>query len=118
MKYQPKLSIIRSLLFTYSFENYDDVERELFITSKNINSNKELSELFDGLTKPDFISFEPARRKWYIDTLNHFLSTDEDFESVFHFFDTYFDDEIIDKRQFMHVLLECLERYEAEIDEK
>ncbi|WP_338490461.1 hypothetical protein VRB78_08915 [Pseudomonas trivialis] len=118
MIYQPKLSILRSLLFTYSIENYDDIERESFITSKNINNNKELSELFDELTKPEFRSYDPTHRKWYIDTLQHLLNSDEDFESVFYLFDTYFDDEIIDKRQFMHVLLECLERYEAEIGEK
>lgn len=114
MKHPPKLSILRSLLFTYNIENYDDPERESFIVSKNINNNRELSELFDELTKPEYLSYRPEERQWYIDTLQHFLETEESFESVFYLFDTYFDEEIIDNRQFMRILLECLIRYQAE----
>jgi hypothetical protein len=57
MKYHPKLSILRSLLFTYNIENLDDSEREIFIASKNINNDEELIELFDQLTKPDFLTY-------------------------------------------------------------
>jgi len=117
MKRPPKLSILRSLLFTYCIENYDDPERETFIVSKNINDEKELSELFDGLTKPEYLSYKPEERQWYIDTLNHFLDTSENFESVFYLFDTYFDDEIADKRKFMTTLLKCLTRYQTELQE-
>lgn len=117
MKYQPKLSILRSLLFTYSIENLDDPEREIFIASKNVNNDKELVELFNKLTKPEFISYGHDERQWHIDTIRHFLETDEDFESVFYLFDTYFDDEIIDKRRFMKVLLDCLKLYEIEASE-
>lgn len=111
MKLTPKLSIIKSLLFTYSIENYDDPERERFIASKNINDEKELTELFDKLTKPEFLSYRPKERQWHIDTLHHYLDTDENFESVFYFLDTYFDYEITNHRQFMKVLLRCLEHY-------
>ncbi|UNM22018.1 hypothetical protein K0P33_11390 [Pseudomonas sp. ArH3a] len=117
MKRPPKLSILRSLLFTYCIENYDDPDRECFIVSKDINDEKELSELFDGLTKPEYLSYKPEDRQWYVDTLSRFLDADEDFESVFYLFDTYFNDEIFDKRQFMKVLLECLKRYNLEITE-
>ncbi|MGE1153189.1 hypothetical protein [Pseudomonas kitaguniensis] len=115
MKRLPDLSILRSLLFTYNIENYNDLERESFIVSKNINDDKELSELFEKLTKPEYISYKPEVRHWYIATLQHFLNTDESFDSVFYHFDTYFDDEILDKRQFMKVLLDCLNRYQNEL---
>ena len=117
MRHKPRLSILRSLLFTYNIENLDDHERENFITSKNINDEKELSELFDELTKPEFASYGYLERKWHIDTIDYFLRTDESFESVFHNFDTYFDDEIFDKRNFMKVLLDCLIKYNEEIKE-
>jgi hypothetical protein len=114
MKLTPKLSIIRSLLFTYDIENTEDIERESLIVSKNVNDDNELTELFDELTKPEFISYKNEERQWHIDTLTHFLKTDENFDSVFYLFDTYFDDEIVDQRQFMKTLLECLMRYHAE----
>ncbi|XVO89294.1 hypothetical protein ACQ9Y2_09635 [Pseudomonas palleroniana] len=117
MKLRPKLSIIQSLLFTYSIENFDDLDRESYITSKNINDETELSELFDKLTKPEFTSYKRRERQWHIDTLRHFLNTDENFNSVFYLFDTYFNDEIIDNRKFMEVLLKCLERYEVELNQ-
>ncbi|QJI29770.1 hypothetical protein HKK55_13945 [Pseudomonas sp. ADAK18] len=114
MKFSPSLSITRSLLFTYCIENIDDVEREAFIVSKNINDDKELSELFDKLTKPVFLSYKIDERQWHIDTLQHFLKVNDSFDSVFYLFDTYFDDEIVDQRQFMRILLGCLIRYHAE----
>ncbi|AVE04323.1 hypothetical protein CYL20_07120 [Pseudomonas palleroniana] len=115
MKLNPKLSIIQSLLFTYSIENYDDPKRESFIASKNINDATELCELFDKLTKPEFTSYKREERQWHIDTLRHFLETEENFNSVFYLFDTYFNDEIMDNRAFMKTLLKCLERYESEL---
>ncbi|MCM2361455.1 hypothetical protein [Pseudomonas sp. SR18] len=115
MKYHPKLSILRSLLFTYSIENFDDPEREIFIASKNINDDKELADLFDELTKPEFIKYTREEREWHINTIQNSLSADEKFESVFYLFDTYFNDEITDKRQFMKILLDCLCRYNVEI---
>lgn len=117
MKHKPRLSILRSLLFTYNIENLDDYKREIFITSKNVNDDKELSELFDRLTKPEFASYGDVERKWHIDTIDYFLKTNESFESVFHDFDTYFDDEIVDKRKFMKVLLNQLIKYNEEIIE-
>jgi len=82
MRHKPRLSILRSLLFTYNIENLDDHERENFITSKNVNDEKELSELFDELTKPEFASYGYLERKWHIDTIDYFLRTDESFESI------------------------------------
>lgn len=116
MDLKPKLSIIRSLLFTYDIENAKDIERETLIISKNVNDDKELAGLFDELTKPEFVLYGVEERQWYIDTLKYFLGTGDSFDSVFYLFDNYFDDEIIDKRQFMKVLLECLVRYQAEAD--
>jgi len=114
MKLLPKLSIIRSLLFTYGFDNFDDPERERFIVSKNVNDDRGLSELFDELTKPEFLFYKQEERGWYINTLEYFLKADESFDSIFYLFDTYFDDEVIDQRQFMRILLECLTRYHGE----
>ena len=118
MKLKPKLSIIRSLLFTYNIENTKDLEREEVIVSKDVNDDKQLAELFDELTKPEYMSYDNEERQWYIDTLNHYLNTDETFDSVFYLFDTYFDDEISDQRQFMKILLKCLTKYQAEATEK
>ncbi len=118
MKYPPKLSIIKSLLFTYCIENYDDPARESVIVSKNINDDKQLTELFDTLTKPEYLLYKTEERQWHIDTIQYFLDRDDNFESVFYLFDTYFDDEIIDKRQFMKVLLQCLIRYQTEASEE
>ncbi len=114
MKRQPKLTILRGLLFTYCIENTTDVEREGIIVSKDVNNPKELAELFDALTKSEYFSYREDEQQWYIDTLEYFLSTDEDFESVFYLFDTYFEDEILDKRAFMAVLLERLKSYMSE----
>lgn len=114
MKLKPCLSITQGLLFTYCIENSKNQERELFIASKNINDKEELKELFDTLTKPEFMLYQQQERQWHIDTLQHFLKTEESFESVFYLFDTYFEDEILDKREFMKVLFECLVHYDTE----
>jgi hypothetical protein len=73
MKLTPELSILKSLLFTYSIENYDDSERERFIASKKINNETELAELFEKLTKPQFISYKLEIQQWHIETLQHYL---------------------------------------------
>lgn len=117
MKLKPNLSILQGLLFTYCIENTRDVDREELITSINVNHHEELTWLFDELTKPEFMKYRQDEREWYINTLQHFLSTGESFESIFYLFDTYFDDEIIDKRQFMKTLLDCLSRYNLDIVE-
>lgn len=114
MKRQPKLSILRSLLFTYDIENTKDVEREEIIVSKNVNNRQELCELFDNLTKPEFFTYTKEEQQWFIDTISHYLSINDTFDSVFYLFDTYFEDKIIDQRHFMKVLLECLVRYQVE----
>lgn len=111
MKKRPDLAILRGLLFTYNIENTQDLAREEIITSKDVNSDAELSELFDALTKLEFLSYQRDEQQWFIDTLQHYLATDENFESTFYLLDTYFEDEINDKRQFMKVLLECLKKY-------
>lgn len=114
MKKGPSLEILKGLLFTYNIENTEDREREEIIVSKDINNETELSELFDTLTKPEFLSYRKDEQEWFIDTLQHYLSTDENFESVFYLFDTYFEQEINNKRQFMKVLLNCLKSYNNE----
>ena len=114
---KPSLPILRGLLFTYCIENTKNLEREEIISSKNINDESELSELFHTLTKPEFLSYLEDEQKWFIETIEHYLSTDESFESVFHLFDTYFEDKIIDKRRFIKVLLDCLKLYEIEASE-
>ncbi|RQO49491.1 hypothetical protein [Pseudomonas sp. KBW05] len=111
MKKGPNLEILKGLLFTYSIENTEDREREEIIVSKDINNKTELSELFDTLTKPEFLSYRKDEQEWFIDTLQHYLSTDENFESVFYLLDTYFEQEINNKREFMKVLLNCLKSY-------
>jgi len=114
MNKKPDLEILQGLLFTYSIENTKNLEREEIIASKNINNETELSELFDELTKPDFLSYREDEQEWLIETIQHFLSANDDFESVFYLFDTYFEDSITDKRSFMKTLLNCLKKYQED----
>lgn len=59
--------------------------RERFIVSKNVNDDRGLSELFDELTKPEFLFYKQEERGWYINTLEYFLKADESFDSIFIF---------------------------------
>lgn len=111
MKNKPSLSIIHGLLFTYNIENTDDLEREKFIASKNINSEKELIALFDRLTKPEFLDYTSDEQEWFIATLTHFLAINESFDTVFKNMETYFSSPIINQRKFMQVLLTRLKHY-------
>lgn len=58
--------------------------------------------------------YKHDERHWHIETLEHFLATEENFESVFYLFDTHFNDEILEKRKFMKTLLESLLIYDKE----
>lgn len=111
MKKKPSLAILKGLLFTYSTENTKDLEREEIIASKNINNKADLAELFDILTKPEFLLYKKDEQLWFIETIEHYLSINEDFEAVFYLFDTYFEDDISDKKDFMRVLLKRLKNY-------
>lgn len=111
MKKNPSMSIIRGLLFTYDIENTDDLERECLISSKNINNEKELTELFDELTKPDFLSYTKPEQEWFIDSIEHFLSTEDSFDAVFKTMATYFSEPVIDQKKFMQTLLSRLKHY-------
>ena len=114
MKLKPSTSTIQGLLFTYCVENAKNPDREELIATTNINDDGELENLFNKLTKPEFVRYKSDERQRHIETLKYFLETDENFESVFYLFDTFFDDEIINKRHFMKVLLECIQRYHLE----
>ena len=111
MKKKPTIEILQGLLFTYSTENTKDLVREEIIASKNINNEIELTELFNMLTRAEFLSYQEDERLWIIETIEHYLSTEETFEAVFYLFDTYFEDDIVDKRAFMRTLLICLKKY-------
>lgn len=111
MKNKPNMSIIRGLLFTYDIENTDDLEREILIASKDINNDKELSELFDELTKPEFLAYTKAEQDWFINSVEHYLAINDNFDDVFKTMTTYFNAPVNDQRNFMKVLLACLKKY-------
>jgi hypothetical protein len=111
MKRKPSMSIIRGLLFTYDIENTDDLERECLIASKNINNEKELIELFDELTKPEFLSYTKSEQEWFIESIEHYLAIDDNFDAAFKTMATYFSEPVTDQQAFMSVLLECLKQY-------
>lgn len=111
MKNPPSMSIIRGLLFTYDIENTDDLERESFISSKDINNEKELAELFDKLTRPDFLSYTLPEQEWFIESIEYFLAADDSFDSVFKTMATYFSEPVIDQKKFMQTLLSRLKHY-------
>ncbi|WDU65737.1 hypothetical protein LRS56_12640 [Pseudomonas poae] len=106
---------MQRLLFTYSIENTRNLEREEIIASKNINNETELSELFDTLTKSEFLSYGEDEQIWLIETIEYYLSIDDDFKSVFNLFNTYFEADIIDKKIFMKVLLRRLKNYRPKV---
>ncbi|AJP52815.1 hypothetical protein [Pseudomonas simiae] len=114
MKLKPSTSITQGLLFTYCVENAKNPAREELIAATNINNDKELENLFNKLTKPEFVRYKVDERQRHVENLEYLLQTDEDFESVFYLFDTHFEDEITDKRRFMKVLLKCLKKYHKE----
>ncbi|MCF5669190.1 MULTISPECIES: hypothetical protein [Pseudomonas fluorescens group] len=111
MKKKPDMSIIRGLLFTYDIENTDNLERERLIASKNINKERELIELFDELTKPDFLDYTRSEQEWFIASITHFLAANDSFDAVFKSMATYFSAPVIDQKKFMQVLLTCLIQY-------
>ncbi|MFB3306010.1 hypothetical protein [Pseudomonas sp. AMR01] len=111
MKNKPSISIIRGLLFTYDIENTDDVEREALISSINVNNEKELSELFDKLTQPEFLSYTKAEQEWFIDSIEYYLSVNDNFDAVFKTMATYFSTPINNQKNFMLTFLGCLKKY-------
>ncbi|QGA51508.1 hypothetical protein [Pseudomonas brassicacearum] len=102
------------LLFVFSIENTHDVAREEVITSKNVNDDEELGQLFDLLIRPEFLFHSQKEQVLLINTLSYFLENGDSFDRVFLNLDTYFDDVVNDQRQFMRVLLASLMRYQAE----
>ena len=116
MKKKPSMSIIRGLLFTYDIENTDDLERESLICSKDINNEKDLNELLDELTKPEFLSYTKSEQEWFIDSIEHYLSINDSFDAVFKTMTTYFPKPVSDQQNFMQTLLKKLKQY-ANIDQ-
>ena len=114
MKRKPEYFVLRGLLFLFDIENTHDDAREKIIVSKDVNDKKELTELFDILMKPEFLSYSFDEREWCINTLKHYLETGDSFDAVFTKITTYFDDDVEDQRQFMQVLLSCLLRYQID----
>ena len=114
MKASYSIDDIRGLLFVFDIENTDDEEREEVIASKNVNDDGELSALFDILIKPEFFVYREKEQKFLINTIEHFIDLDDDFDRVFKKMTTYFDDEVIDQRRFMVILLRCLQRYQRD----
>ncbi|MFJ4250281.1 hypothetical protein [Pseudomonas sp. NPDC089741] len=102
---------IKNLLFVFDIENAPDVERERLIVEKNVNDSRQLIELFDTLLKPEFYEYTDAEQESLINTLDHFLKVDDNFDRVFNRMTTYFDDDVTDRPGFMKVLLECLTKY-------
>ena len=111
MKKKPSMSIIRGLLFTYDIENTDDLERESLISSKDINNEKELTELLDELTKPEFLSYTKSEQEWFIGSVEYYLSINDNFDAVFKTMATYFSEPVIDQQKFMQTLLNRLRQY-------
>jgi hypothetical protein len=116
MKPKPSMVVLRSLLFVFDIENTRNEEREEIIVSKDVNDDRELTELFDILLRPDFYVYRQDERQWFIDTLEYYLDAGDSFDEVFTRIDTYFDSEVEDQRRFMQVLLGCLRRYQSERD--
>ncbi|MFT0476733.1 hypothetical protein ACMSI6_22850 [Pseudomonas antarctica] len=105
------MEIIRGLLFTYDIENTDNLEREKLISSKNPNNEKELIEIFDALTKPEFLDYTALEQKWFISSIKHYLSNNDNFDAIFKTMATYFNPPITHQQSFMQTLLSRLKKY-------
>ncbi|WP_247842978.1 hypothetical protein [Pseudomonas sp. MWU12-3103b] len=114
MKNKYKIVDIKNLLFVFDIENTRSDEREKVIVSKDVNNDKELAELFDALLKPEFLDYTTQEQVSLTETVAHFLNEDDNFDRVFGRMTTYFDEDVIDQRRFMQVLLSCLRRYQLE----
>ncbi|MDL5602213.1 hypothetical protein QS468_56540 [Bacillus subtilis] len=114
MKVSYEIVDIKNLLFVFDIENTRDEEREKIIVSKNVNDDVELSELFDALLKSEFLDYTPREQVSLTDTIAHFLKEGDSFDRVFGRMTTYFDDDVLDQRRFMQVLLKCLVKYQLE----
>jgi hypothetical protein len=114
MKSKPSMMTLRGLLFVFDIENTQDPKREEIIVSKNINVDAELVELFDALIRPRFSIYQSGGKKKIIDAITYYLAVGDDFDELFRYMDTYFDQGIEDQLHFMKVLLGCLERYQLE----
>jgi hypothetical protein len=114
MKNKYKIVDIKNLLFVFDIENTRSDEREKVIVSKDVNNDKELAELFDALLKSEFLDYTTQERVSLTETVAHFLNEDDNFDRVFGRMTTYFDEDVIDQRRFMQVLLSCLRRYQLE----
>lgn len=114
MKNKYKIVDIKNLLFVFDIENTRSDEREKVIVSKDVNNDKELAELFDALLKSEFLDYTTQEQVSLTETVAHFLNEDDNFDRVFGRMTTYFDEDVIDQRRFMQVLLSCLRRYQLE----
>jgi len=70
--------------------------------------------LFDALLKSEFLDYTPREQVSLTDTIAHFLKEGDSFDRVFGQMTTYFDDDVLDQRRFMQVLLKCLVKYQLE----
>ncbi|AXP04689.1 hypothetical protein DZG01_17595 [Pseudomonas fluorescens] len=102
------------LLFVFNIENTRDEAREELIVSKDVNDDEELAQLFDALVRPEFFYYNLKERDVLVRTVRHFLESGDNFDYVFSNMVAYFDDDVKDQRRFMKVLLNCLEKYQAE----
>jgi hypothetical protein len=114
MKKTYEIVDIKNLLFVFDIENTTDVERERLIVEKNVNDSRQLKELFDTVLRPEFCEYTDAEQESLINTVEHFLERNDNFDRVFNRMTTYFDEEITDRSSFMRLLLECLTRYRDE----
>ena len=111
MKRTQSMSTIRGLLFTYDIENADDLERENLISSKNINNKKELIELFDELTKSEFLSYIKPEQERLIESIEYYLAIKDNFDAALNTMTTYFSTPVTDQQAFMRTLLDRLKQY-------
>jgi len=60
------------------------------------------------------LDYTPREQVSLTDTIAHFLKEGDSFDRVFGQMTTYFDDDVLDQRRFMQVLLKCLVKYQLE----
>lgn len=66
------------------------------------------------MLRPEFFAYAMRERESLINTVAHFLDINDSFDRVFDKMTTYFDDEVVDQREFMKILLVCLRRYQQD----
>ncbi|MBC3207997.1 hypothetical protein HU755_14440 [Pseudomonas sp. SWRI111] len=114
MNFKPDISILPGFLFIFDIDYPHSESVEELICWADVNDCSDLSNVFDSVIRPEFLSYSEGDKCWLIETIASCLDENNSFEGVFAKRSLLFSDEIEDARMFMSTLLERLRAYRQE----